>query len=223
MPNERAGPLPGANPGVRSTEGSAVSAAEALAAAPALRAPRSKTELFVAFTWLALQGFGGVLAVAQRELVERLRWLSKEQFVELLSLSQVLPGPNVVNLSLMFGDRHFGWRGALAAAAGMLAVPLLIVLVLAGVYLRFSDVPQVAGALRGMGAVASGLILATALKLAPTLRRNAMGLWPCALIVAASALAIGWLRWPLVWVVLVLGLSGFALAWRRLSARRRHA
>jgi len=186
-----------------------------------LRAPRSKTELFVAFTWLALQGFGGVLAVAQRELVERLRWLSKEQFVELLSLSQVLPGPNVINLSLMLGDRHFGWRGALAAAAGMLAVPLLIVLVLAALYVQFSAVPQVAGALRGMGAVAAGLILATALKLAPTLKRNPMGPWPSSAIVAAGALAIGWLRWPLVWVVLALGLSGFAWAWHRLSALRR--
>ena len=105
---------------------------------PELRAPRSKSELFVAFTWLALQGFGGVLAVAQRELVERLRWLSKEQFVELLSLSQVLPGPNVINLSLMFGDRHFGWRGALTAVAGMLAAPLVIVLALAALYVRSS-------------------------------------------------------------------------------------
>ncbi|HSB99677.1 MAG TPA: chromate transporter [Burkholderiaceae bacterium] len=191
--------------------------------AAVLRAPRSKTELFVVFTWLALQGFGGVLAVAQRELVERQRWLSKEQFVELLSLSQVLPGPNVINLSLMFGDRHFGWRGALAAVAGMLGAPLVIVLTLAAVYVRFSEVSQVAGALRGMGAVASGLILATAFKLAPTLRRNPMGLWPCALMMLASALAIGWLRWPLVWVVLVLGLGGFAWAWRQLSLRRRRA
>jgi len=187
------------------------------------RVPRSKTELFVAFTWLALQGFGGVLPVAQRELVERQRWLSREQFVELLSLSQVLPGPNVVNLSLMFGDRHFGWRGALAAVAGMLGAPLLIVLALAALYVQFSAVPQVAGALRGMGAVASGLILSTAFKLAPTLKRSAMGLWPCVLIVVASALAIGWLRWPLVWVVLVLGLAGFAWAWHQLSAQRKRA
>ena len=190
-------------------------------AEPDLRAPRSKRELFVAFTWLALQGFGGVLAVAQRELVERLRWLSKEQFIELMSLSQVLPGPNVINLSLMFGDRHFGWRGALVAVSAMLAVPLLIVLVLAALYAQFSAVPQVAAALRGMGAVASGLVLATGIKLAPTLKRNPMGLWPCALIVLCSALAIGWLRWPLVWVVLVLGGVGFAWAWHRLSALRR--
>jgi chromate transporter len=188
---------------------------------PALRAPHSKTELFMAFSWLALQGFGGVLAVAQRELVERLRWLNREQFVELLSLSQVLPGPNIINLGLMFGDRHFGWRGALAAVSGLLAAPLVIVLALAALYAQFSSVPQVAGALRGMGAVAAGLVLATAIKLAPTLKRSPLGLWQSAAIAVASALAIGWLRWPLVWVVLALGLIGFAWAWYRLSMLRR--
>lgn len=183
-----------------------------------LRHPRSCSELFVAFTWLALQGFGGVLAVAQRELVERLRWLNQEQFVELLSLSQVLPGPNIINLGLMFGDRHFGWRGAVTAIGGLLAVPLMIVLVLGGLYARFGSIPQVAGALRGMGAVAAGLVLATAFRLAPTLRRSPMGIGPCAAIALSSALALGWLRWPLVWVVLVLGALGYAWAWRRLSA-----
>lgn len=201
--------------GVPNAEGAVISSE------PELRTPRSKTELFVAFSWLALQGFGGVLAVAQRELVERLRWLGKEQFVELLSLSQVLPGPNIINLSLMFGDRHFGWRGALAAVAGMLTAPLVIVLVLAALYVEFSSVPEVAAALRGMGAVASGLILATGFKLMPTLKRNPMGLWPCTLLLVSSALAIGWLRWPLVWVVLVLGSSGFVWAWHRLSVQRR--
>lgn len=195
----------------------------ARAGVAASHAPRSKTELFVAFTWLALQGFGGVLPVAQRELVERRRWMNHEQFVELLSLSQVLPGPNVINLALMFGDRHFGWRGAVTAVGGMLGVPLLIVLALTTLYTEFSAVPQVAGALRGMGAVAAGMILATAFRLGTTLKRNVMGLWPCLLIVLASALAIGWLRWPLVWMVLTLGVAGFFWAWRRLARQRRGA
>jgi chromate transporter len=184
-----------------------------------VRHPRSKTELFTAFNWLALQGFGGVLAVAQHELVERLRWLNKEQFVELLSLSQVLPGPNIINLALMFGDRHFGWRGAVVAISGLLAAPLVIVLALAALYAQFSAVPQVAGALRGMGAVAAGLVLATAVRLAPTLRCNPMGVWPCAAIALSSAAAIGWLRWPLPWVVLGLGAIGYAWAWHRLRAQ----
>src|SRR5690606_6862993 len=83
-------------------------------------APRSLTELFVTFTLLALQGFGGVLAVARRSLVEQKRWLTREEFVELLSLSQLLPGANIVNMSLIVGDRSFGWRGALAALSGMM-------------------------------------------------------------------------------------------------------
>jgi len=186
-----------------------------------IRRPHSSGELFSAFTRLALQGFGGVLAVAQRELVERLQWMSKEQFVELLSVSQVMPGPNIINLGLMFGDRHFGWRGAMAAVTGLLAVPLLIVLALAALYASYSDVPQVAGALRGMGAVAAGLVLATALKLAGTLRRNPMGQAWCAAIVVTTALGVGWQRWPLVWVVLGLGVFGYALAWRRLAAPER--
>ena len=77
--------------------------------------PTSLLQLFLAFTRLALQGFGGVLAVAQRELVERLGWLTKEEFVETLAIAQVLPGPNVVNLSMMIGDRFFGLRGAVVA------------------------------------------------------------------------------------------------------------
>ena len=93
--------------------------------------PASLTELFIAFSVLALQGFGGVLAVAQRELCERHQWLTPREFVELLSTAQVLPGPNVCNLSLMIGDRFFGWRGALVALAGMVTAPLLLMLCLA--------------------------------------------------------------------------------------------
>jgi chromate transporter len=186
-----------------------------------LRVPGSTRELFTAFTRLALQGFGGVLAVAQRELVERLQWMNREQFVGLLSASQVLPGPNIINLALMFGDRHFGWRGALAAAAGLLTLPLIIVLALAALYGHFSHVPQVAGALRGMGAVSAGLVLATAFRLSGTLQRNALGLPACAVITLATAIAVGALRWPLVWVVLGVGTLGYGLAWRALARQGR--
>ena len=181
-----------------------------------LAVPGSPRELFFAFNRLALQGFGGVLPVAQRALVERHRWLDKEQFVEMLAISQVLPGPNIVNLALMFGDRFFGLRGALAALAGMLLAPLVIVLALTALYAEFAQLPMVSGALRGMGAVAAGLVIATALKLLATLRRNAMGL-PISLAFAALTFAAtGWLRWPLVWVILGLGSVAIAVAWYRL-------
>lgn len=178
--------------------------------------PGSRGELFVAFTCLALQGWGGVLPVAQRELVERRRWLSREQFLHALSLAQVLPGPNVVNLALMLGDRWFGWRGALAALGGMLAAPLVIVLVLAALALRLQDWPLLAGALRGMGVAAAGLVLATALRLTPGLRGNVLGPGRAALGVGLTLLAVGVLRWPLPAVVGGLGLIACALAWRRL-------
>src|SRR3954471_23659861 len=90
--------------------------------------PSSLFDLFLSFTILALQGFGGVLAVVQRELVERKRWLTQEEFIEDWAVAQVMPGPNVVNLSLMIGGRHFGLPGALAALAGLLVVPLTLVL-----------------------------------------------------------------------------------------------
>src|SRR3979409_1023083 len=120
-----------------------------------LARPSSEKELFVAFTLLALQGFGGVLAVAQRVLCEQRRWLTREQFVEILGLAQILPGPNVCNVALMVGDRFFGWRGAFAALAGMMALPLVIVLALTALYAHYALNAAVAGALRGMGAVSA--------------------------------------------------------------------
>jgi chromate transporter len=177
--------------------------------------PASPTAIFWAFNRLALQGFGGVLPVAQRELVERLNWLTREQFLELLSLGQVLPGPNIVNMGLIFGDRAFGWRGAVAATAGLLLGPLIVVLLLATLALQWRHLPQVGGALHGMGVVAAGLILSTAIKLGRALRKSELGLPAAATLVALTALAIGWLRWPLVAVVLGLGSVGVAWAWRR--------
>jgi chromate transporter len=184
-----------------------------------LRRPASCGEVFRVFNRLALQGFGGVLPVAHRELVERERWLSPGQFVELLTLGQVLPGPNIVNLALIVGDRHFGWRGALAACGGLLLVPLFIVLALATLYTRYAALPEVAGALRGMGAVAAGLVVATAVKLSLKLKTNPLGRPAALALAAATAATVGVLRWPMVWVVLALGALGMALAWRRIRAQ----
>jgi chromate transporter len=180
--------------------------------------PQSLRELFFAFSWLALQGFGGVLAVVQHELVERKRWFTREEFVEEWAVAQIMPGPNVVNLALMIGARYFGLRGAMTALAGMLAFPLLVVLALALVYAQFANVPQVAGALRGMGAVAAGLVTATGLKLFGALRKNPLGLPLCVAFGVATFVAVAVLRLPLAWVLLALGGSACGLAWRRLGA-----
>ena len=182
-----------------------------------LRQPASLGALWWVFNRLALQGFGGVLPVAHRELIERERWVSPQQFVELLTLGQVLPGPNIINIAIILGDRFFGWRGALVAVAGLLALPLLIVLALTVVYQQFAANPLVAGALRGMGVVAAGLVIGTAVKLARTLQGNPLGLRTCAVLGAATAVMVGGLRWPMVGVVLGLGALGMAGAWRALG------
>ena len=184
-----------------------------------LAQPSSTRELFVAFTFLALQGFGGVLAVAQRVLCEQKRWLTREQFVDILSLAQILPGPNVCNVALMIGDRFFGWRGAFAALAGMMAVPLVIVLMLTALYAQYALNPAVSGALRGMGAVSAGLIVGTGFKLVGALRSNPMRAPVCGGFLATAFAAVALLRWPLVWVLLALGAMACAMAWMRLRPR----
>ena len=185
--------------------------------APDRPRPQSITDLFVSFTVLALPGFGGVLAVVQREFVEKKRWMTTEEFLEDWAVAQVMPGPNVINLALIIGGRYFGFKGAMAALSGMLAAPLLIVLTLALVYAQFASRPEVAGALRGMGAVASGLIGATALKLTKGLKTSVLGWRWCAVFGLASLVAIAALRVPLVYVIFGLGGLACALAYRKLQ------
>jgi chromate transporter len=178
--------------------------------------------LYWAFTILALQGFGGVLAVVQRELVERRRWLTLEEFIEDWAVAQILPGPNVVNMSVMLGDRYFGWRGAVVGFAGMLSVPLVVVLTIAVLLENVADTAAGQGALRGMGAVAAGLIVATGLKLMPALKSNSLGYRPSLGVAALTFALIGLLRVPLVWMLLGLGSAVCAWAWvclKRLDER----
>lgn len=182
--------------------------------------PTSLNDLFWSFTRLALQGFGGVVAIVQRELVDHKQWLTREEFLEDWAVSQILPGPNVVNLSLMIGDRYFGLRGALTALAGMLAFPLLVALALAIVFAGVSDSPAVQGALRGLGAVAAGMIAATGLRLMGALGSNVMGTSVCWALAALTFVAIGILRIPLAWVL--LGIGGPAWVWAYRQIGRSH-
>ncbi len=190
---------------------------------PPLQQPHSKTDLFVSFTVLALQGFGGVLAVVQRELVEKKRWMTREQFVEDWAVAQIMPGPNVINLALMIGGRYFGLGGALAGVAGMLAAPMVVVLLLAVAFGGVSDAAWAQGALRGMGAVSAGLIAAVGLKLISALRNNPMGMPVCTALAFASFVGVGILRWPLFYVLLGTGLVACSWAYWQLAKQAAHA
>ena len=180
---------------------------------PMQEQPQSLLALFLAFNSIALQGFGGVLTIIQREMVDKRRWLTQQQFVEDWAVSQILPGGNVINLCIILGNRYFGWRGAVVALAGILLVPLLLALVLASLYAQFADVAAVAGAVRGMGAAAAGLIGAAAIKMLSGLQNNLLGTKMCALLIALTFICVGLLRWPMVYTVLGLGVPAFTYAW----------
>jgi chromate transporter len=180
--------------------------------------PQSCTDLFLTFLWMAMQGFGGVLAVVQRELVEKKQWLTREQFVEDWSVAQALPGPNVINLSIMIGAREFGVRGALSALAGLLLVPGALVLSLAALYDSVAHTWAAQAALRGMGAVVAGMVVATGLKMVPALRKNPVGFGLGLAWTALTFFCVAILRWPLIWVLLALG--GVSCLWAFGQIRR---
>ena len=180
--------------------------------------PQTLTDLFVSFTLLALQGFGGVMAVVQQELVEKKKWLTQEEFIEDWAVAQIMPGPNVVNLSIILGGRYFGLPGALTAFAGILTMPLLLVLIIAILYAPYAHHPSVVHALRAMGAVAAGLILATGVRLIAALKRNPLGPRVCTALSALCFVGVALLRLPLIYPLFGLGFVACVMAYRKLAA-----
>jgi chromate transporter len=177
---------------------------------PAAARPRSAGELFITFAILSIQSFGGALTFIERSVVRDKRWLSPHEFLGLYALSRVLPGPTGISFCVLLGDRFLGVRGAAAALAGFLLLPSIVVIGLAALFQQFQHVPQVQGALHGMGAASVGLIVTTGARMAGTLRgqRVAIG------VAALSFCAVGLARLPVSTVMLTLGLVSVAWAWR---------
>jgi chromate transporter len=170
----------------------------------------SHADLFFAFFRITLAGFGGTLPWTRRMFVDKKRWLTAEEFNDVYALCQFLPGPNIVNLTAVFGSRMRGPTGAMASWAGFLVVPFCMMLAAGMLYERYGDVDAVRRVLAGIAPAAAGLIVATAAKMAaPLLRRFG----PAPFVVLAVALAIGVFRWPLLAVMLALVPSSIALAW----------
>lgn len=186
---------------------SAVAAADALGAVPVAVTRRA---LFIGFLRIGLAGFGGVLPHARYRLVEAEGWISDQEFTELLSLGQLLPGPNIINVSIMVGARFHGAIGAVLAASGLLLVPLLIVLALGALYQQVGASPVVQRVFGAVSAAASGLIIAVGIQLA---RKQSRRVWIVAVGIAAFC-AVGLFRLPLALVVLVLGPIGIVCAWK---------
>ena len=174
-------------------------------------------QLFTGFFKTGLSGFGGVLPHARRMLVDDRRWLTDPQFTELLSLGQTLPGPNILNMSVVIGARFHGWRGSVLAAFGLMAAPLVIVLSLASLYGHFAHSLRLAHVLAAVAAAAAGLVLATGGRLAAKMDRD-MG---SILILLAAFLAVFWLRLPLLGILVVLGPISIGFAWYGLRQERK--
>ena len=181
-------------------------------AASALRPPRAVTcrALAWGFARIGLSGIGGVLPYAYRTIVADERWLDDREFTEVLSLAQLLPGPNIGNVAILVGTRFRGAAGAAAALGGLFVPPLLVFLALAVLYRHFADVAWLQRLFVGIGAAAAGLILGMGLKLAMALPRKA---WAAAIALAALGAAVVW-RIPLPWVVVALAPLGCLCAWR---------
>jgi chromate transporter len=167
--------------------------------------------LFLGFSAVGLSGFGGVLPFARRMLVEQRKWMTAEEFNTQLGFCQFLPGPNVINLAVIVGKRQRGVAGAIVAPLGLLAGPLLIVLLLALLYDHYGSLPLAQSMLRGIAAAGSGLLFAMAWRMGAAIRDKPFFLPFTVLTVAA----IAGLRWPMPWVMVAgLALSGGVAYWR---------
>jgi chromate transporter len=168
---------------------------------PPTSSPPSLIALFVAFAKMSLAGFGGVLVWARRGIVDQHKWMTADEFNETFALCHFLPGPNIVNLTFVFGSRFRGIAGGIAAFTGLLGPPALIVTVLAALYQRYGEIDALRRILAGVACAAIGLMLAVVFKMMMPLirRRDLVGL----LVLIAVFIAIGVLRLPLPTVLLV--------------------
>ena len=171
----------------------------------------SVAEMFLAFFGISLMGFGGVIPWARWMVVERRHWLTPHEFNEVMALSQMLPGGNIVNMAVILGHRYHGVAGAVAGTMGLIAGPFGIVIALASLYQRFQSLPGLNGVLEGVSAAAIGLIVAMAVKMTLALR----GEWVALLFALAAFVAVGVLRLPLIGTLAVLAPLSIFYSWLR--------
>lgn len=168
-------------------------------------------QLWLTCFMLGVTGFGGVLPLMHRALVEKKRWLSEQRFAELLGLCQFLPGGNAVNLCVATGVEFHGIKGGFIALVGLLTAPLLVIVCLGNIWLLWHDNPLVASVFAGISAAAAGLIIATGLKILRSMPR-ALTSW---LILGGIIVAIALFRLPLLPVLLVAVPLSIILSYRK--------
>jgi len=185
---------------------------DTVAPPPSAPSVPSHTDLFLAFFRITLSGFGGTLPWTRRMFVEEKRWMTDEEFNNIYALCQFLPGPNIVNLTSVFGSRVRGPTGALAAWAGFLVLPFTMMVTIGALYAQYGDVDALRRILGGIAAAAAGLLMSTVAKMVTPMLRGRIG--PAPFVAVATAMAVGYMRWPLLWVLLILAPLSVLLAWR---------
>ena len=162
--------------------------------------PIGKLELFIGFAEMGLCGFGGVATIARHVIVEKRRWMSEHDYAAILGIGQILPGGNIINMTIMLGDRFQGPLGSIIALGGLMLMPIAILLCLTTVYEHFADNPDVQGATVGAGAAAAGLVIGMGLKMGRALSLS----WLHIGFAIITFVAMGILRLPFVLSILVL-------------------
>ena len=180
--------------------------------------PPSLIALFFAFAKMSLAGFGGVLPFARRAMVDEHHWMTADEFNESFALCHFLPGPNLVNLSFVFGSRFRGLMGGLAAFAGLVGTPMVLVMLLAALYLHYGEIEALRRILAGVSCAAVGLLVATVFRMMmPLIKRKDLA---ALLLMGAVFAAIGLVRLPLQAVLLVAFPASLAVTFlmQRISA-----
>jgi chromate transporter len=171
--------------------------------------------LYGVFLRLGLSSFGGgISAWVHREIVDRRRWVTEEEFMSGFALAQILPGVNSTNLTIYVGQHLRGAVGAAVALAGLLSGPFVVVIAAGILYRNLLGIPGFKPAMAGIAAVAVGMLLRLGIVFARRVKRR---LVPAA-VMAATFVAVGILQWPLVAVVLALAPLSIAAAWPKRSA-----
>jgi chromate transporter len=167
--------------------------------------PCSMRELLLYFVRLGTFGFGGPIALAgymQRDLVERRRWIAKQDYLEGLALAQLAPGPLAAQLAIYLGWLRGGVVGATLVGFAFVLPSFLMVLALSAVYLRFGGLPWMQGAFYGVGAAVIAIIARSAYKLVRMTLAGDRLLWA---IFSVSALVTAWTESEIAWLFLAAG------------------
>jgi chromate transporter len=182
---------------------------------PADAPPPSLPLIFFSFMQVAILGFGGTMPWSRRMLVDVRKWMTAEEYNEAFALCQFLPGPNIINLSIVFGARVRGAAGATAAVVALVAPPTALMIIIGVIYAHYGDAQALQRILAGVSAAVAGLILGMfGMMLKPLLRGN--WLRPVA-IVTIVIIAIAILRIPMIWTLAVMCPLSIAFVWHALG------